>query len=134
MVWRTQSDTGAEAEGLVWDLRQIYAKELVGSTLKAIQQARVTENYSQWYHLLKRDLFTEIRQKLDNKEADEVVGKISEVKKILVKNNQAFLKKSNDEKQHEEIEEALCDLEMLMRILMDKKGMFGVFQEDEGMF
>ena len=134
MVWRTQSDSNSDVEGLVWDLRQVYINDLVGVILKAIQQARVAENYSLWYHLLKRDLFTEIRQKLDNKEADEVIDKITEVKKIIVKNQLAYLKKSNDEKQHEEIEEALCDLEMLMRILMDKKGMFGVFQEDEGMF
>ena len=132
MVWRTLSSDAQQAEGLVWDLRQIYAKELVGETLKAIKFARMTENYPAWYHLLKRDLYAEINQKLKPKERDQINDLINYTKSVLVKYSQAYTKRSRNEQEHEAVEDSLLKLEKLMREYMEAHGMFGTFEDDEG--
>lgn len=134
MAWNTiNTIQGEGAEGLVYDLRQIYAKDLVGETLKAIRLARISENYPVWYHLLKRDLLTEISQKLDDEELTKIKNKIDEVKRIIMINVLAYQKKTTDGLQHEAVETALCELEMMMRKLMEEHNMFGNFNDDEGL-
>lgn len=120
-------------DGIVYDLRQIYAKDLLGETLKMIRMARTTENYSLWYHLLKRDLFTEINQKLKSKEREEIRNQIAETKNVLVKYSQAYLKKSSSGEEHEKIEDTLCKLEMLLKHFMETHKMFGFMDDDEGL-
>jgi len=133
MGWNSSGN--ADEEGMIWDLRQIYAKDLVGETLKAIRFARITENYSLWYHLLKRDLLTEIYQKLSKEEETELLNLIEKTKQVISNNSQAYLKKSGNPTEHEAIEDALCRLEQRMRQIMDKEHkMFGAmdsYDEDE---
>lgn len=135
MVYNKNYDKEGDEDALAYDLRQIYAKDLVGETLKQIRIARVTENYILWYHLLKRDLFTEIYQKLDEDEVKVIEELITQVKKILVANSGAYLKTSKNENEHEAVEDALCKLERKMRRIMDKEhNMFGLKDfEDEGL-
>lgn len=116
---------------LIYDLRQIYAIKLVGQTLQEIMFARKTNNYSLWFKLLKRDLLTEINQKLDNEEREEIDFLIKEVIATINKNRSAYLNKSSNPDQHQAIEDILIKLEKELRILMEKKKMFGAKEEAE---
>jgi hypothetical protein len=118
---------------LVYDLRQIYAVDIIGTTLKSIKIARTSENYPLWYHLLKRDLLTEISQKLEDNEIKYIKDKIERVKQILYKNQLVYLGKGKDPLGHETVEDCLCDLEVAMTKLMEKHKMFGAKEEEEGL-
>jgi len=125
----------SEEEGkMAWDLRQVFAKDLVGETLKQIAIARKSESYSLWFHLLKRDLATEIYKNLEKEQNEEIEKKIKETTAILTKNVGAYLKQNKNPLQHEIVENALTDLEKLMLSLMQINGMFGTKDwEDDGL-
>ena len=126
------SDYVVEESGLAYDLRQIYARDIIGQTLVAIKLARISQNYPQWYRLLKRDLFTEIKQKLEKDEIEMIDEKITEVKQILSKYNLVFLGHSKDATGHDIVENALCDLESTMTTIMDKEHhMYGYKEDDD---
>lgn len=120
-------------KALVYDLRQIYAKDIIGESLKAIKIARTSENYPLWYHLLKRDLLTEISQKLNEEEIIKVRKQIKLTRDIIMKYPEAYLGKSHDSYHHELIEDALCELEMTMTKLMETHKMYGSKEDDEGL-
>lgn len=132
MAWNYNSGDEAD-KSLVYDLRQIYAKDILGETLKAIKFARTHEMYPQWYHLLKRDLLTEISQKLTEKELISIKITIDNVKKILHDHGNAFIGKNKNADEHEIIEDALCLLEMAMTRLMEDHNMYGYVEDDEGL-
>jgi hypothetical protein len=130
MAYKDYSD---EDKTLIYDLRQIYAKDIIGNTLLQIKMARTSENYPLWYHSLKRDLLTEISQKLTDIEINQVKEKIEQVKKVLVKNSESYIGKHKDANAHELIEDCLCELEMLMTGLMERHNMYGNKEDDEGL-
>jgi len=132
MAWNKEIGSDDD-KTLIYDLRQVYAKDIIGNTLMQIKMARTSENYPLWYHSLKRDLLTEISQKLSEKEINEVKIKINEVKKVLTQYSEAYLGKHKDANAHETIEDALCELEMLMTGLMEKHNMYGHQEDDEGL-
>lgn len=125
---------GEDEKQIVYDLRMIYAEKILGNTLIQIQIARNQENYILWYHLLKRDLLTEVSKNLKPDEIDKVKEKIQETKSILCRFPNAYMNnkkvyKSADE--NEAVEDALCDLEMLLMALMQKHKLFGAKEEAE---
>ena len=126
------SSEGIE-NGMIWDLRQIYAVDIVGQTLKDLKMARNINDYPTWFKLLKRDLATEINHKLDILEKPLVKEKIKEIEKIIVKNENAYSGTSSSSEEVQNIEEALCDLEMYLKQLMEEHGMFGRQEEDIGL-
>lgn len=133
MVYNKNYDSEDSDSSLVYDLRTIYAKEIVGETLKNIKVARLTENYPAWYKLLKRDLYTEINHKLEPEEKLKIRKTIKEIKTIISKNNLAYLGKSKDSEEHELVEDSLAKLERLLLRLMEKHKMFGSKEDDEGL-
>jgi hypothetical protein len=118
---------------MLYDLRQIFAKEIIGMTLREIARARKFNDYQNWYQLLKRDLRVEIARKLSEEERQKVLNKIEEVKRILYENSSAYSKKSFNPEQHDKIQEALCELEELMTTLMEEHNMYGNKRDDEGL-
>ena len=118
---------------MIWDLRQVYAIDIVGQTLKDIKIARNINNFSTWFKLLKRDLATEINHKLDDAEKPLVKTKIEDTEKIIVQNQSAYLGGSTSAEEIQNLEEALCDLEMYLKQLMQEHGMFGQKEEDIGL-
>lgn len=119
--------------GMVWDLRQIYAIEIVGQTLKDIKRARNLNDYPTWFKLLKRDLATEINHKLDSSEKPLVANKIKAIEKIIIENQNAYTNQECSAEQVQKVEEALCNLEMYLKQLMEEHGMFGMKEEDIGL-
>lgn len=116
-------------EGLVYDLRQVYAIKIIGETLRQIAFARKVGDFPQWFKLLKRDLKIEISKELKEKEMDEVNEKIKKAKEIISKGEAVYLGKSKDNNHYEEIEEILISLEMCLLKLMEDHKMFGAKKE-----
>ena len=133
MAYRKDYGSDDIENTMIWDLRQIYAIEIVGQTLKDIKMARNLNDFSNWFKLLKRDLATEINHKLDKLEKPLVKDKIKEIEKIIVKNQNAYTKTQCSAEEIQELEEALCDLEMYLKQLMEEHGMFGKKEEDIGL-
>lgn len=129
------NNSNNEEEGkMAWDLRQVFAKDIVGETLKLIALARRVNDYPNWFKLLKRDLATEIYKNLSPEENQDIDEKIKSTIEILNKNISAYQKKVSDAKSINAVENALIDLEKLMLNLMQVEGMFGSKEaEDEGL-
>jgi hypothetical protein len=130
-----KKDYGAEEfdKNMIWDLRQIYAVDILGQTLKDIKIARDLDNFPIWFKLLKRDLATEINHKLDKLEKPLVKEFIKKTEQILIRNKNAYAKNPCSSEEFQEVEEALCELEMYLKQLMEEHGMFGQKEEDIGL-
>lgn len=122
MVNDTSSNDDKE---LIYDLRQIYAIQIVGETLKQIAYLRKTNQFPAWFRMLKRDLRIEISKGLTEKEIKLIEHKIHLTKHIINKFPNEYLGKTHEANAHESIEEALIELEILMVSLMEKHSMFG---------
>ena len=118
---------------LQYDLRQIYAVELVGEHLKDIMRARKEDDFKAYFKCLK-DLWiiTQHKIKSKDKEApkkyqellDKVIDKINEYPMV-------FAKKSNNAKGSWEIERTLNELEMFLYDKIEEAKMFGAKPEPE---
>lgn len=132
MAYDYESTDDAKGE-MLYDLRQIFAKDILGETLKQIAHARKSNEYSVWYMLLKRDLKVEIYRKLTDEEIKDVNFKIDKVKKVLVENKGAYLHQNNNSSMHELIVDSLVELECLLTKLMETHNMYGNKRDDEGL-
>jgi len=133
MVWQKNYESEDETK-IAWDLRRIWAEKIIGSTVQRIQFAMDTTNYPMWFHLMKRDLRTEIFKNFDGEQRKEVDDKIKTTRDIIIKYPYAYLNKTKESEQHEIIETALCELYIVMTTLMEANGIFGKgyeYDEDE---
>lgn len=133
MAYKKDYDYNNPEANLVWDLRQIYAIDILGQTLKDIALSRRLNDFPLWFKLLKRDLFTEINHKLDKQEIEEVNSLIKETEENILKNQNAYTKNCCSNEEYQDLEEALCKLEMFLKKLMEEHGMFGLKEEDIGL-
>lgn len=117
----------------IYDLRQIYAKDLLGDTLKKVKLFREQREYSIWYGLVRWDLYADLYQKLDKKEIEQLNLKIEETKEIISKYPQAYLKRNNNAEEHEIITKAIWELEVLMKNLAEEHNIYGAMKEDIGL-
>ena len=123
-----------EGKDLVWDLRQIYAQDILKPTLTAIKIARLNSNFVDWFKLLRRDLRVEINHKMNKEERISIKKKIDEIKMIISKNENSFLGKDKDAVGFQKIDDSLCELEMMMWNVMEEHNMLGKPEGDEGLF
>lgn len=117
----------------IYDLRQIYAKDLLGDTLKKIKMARELREYSAWYGLVRWDFYADLYQKLEAKEITEIDKKIAEAVDVINKYPQAYLKKSNNPIEHDAIMTALWNLEVFMKNIAEEHAIYGKAEDDEGL-
>lgn len=117
----------------IYDLRQIYAKNLLGDTLIKIKVAREERNYPLWFGLIRWDLYADLYQKFSKKEIEMLEEKIKETIVILNTYRQAFLKQSTNEEHNEKIVKAIWDLEVLMKNLSEEHNIYGKAEEDIGL-
>jgi hypothetical protein len=123
-----------EDNALVHDLRQVYANQILGETLKAVMIARMNEKYVLWFNLLKNSLRTSISVKLTPKEIKKLDIKIGKTKEILYNLGETYRGAvKEDEVENDIIEEALCKLETRMLRLMEKHNMFGNKEDTSGL-
>ena len=127
-----------------YDLRQVYAVDILGEHLKDIARARKADNYYIYFKCLK-DLFiiTQFKWKdkkinvIENKEKKEV--KALEHWDFLFKaavevcntNRNEFLGESKEPRKRAMVETALNNLEQFIYEMIDTANMFGGIQEDE---
>lgn len=122
-----------DQEQLAYDLRQIYANQIVGDHLLDVAQARKSNNYSAYFQALK-DLYIVIHHQFqdeenDDKEYKKLLKKIVETAK---KYSEVWLKKSIDPEAIAQIENVLNDLELFLYKKMSETNMFGSkYQYDE---
>jgi len=117
-----------------YDLRQIYAVELVGAHLKDIVLARKSNKYEEYFKCLK-DLWIITQhkiKKIKNKNYEkEYKDLINESNKIINKYMAVYKGKSTDSVGIYWIEEILYKLEMFLYDGMEEAKLFGAKPEPE---
>jgi len=119
---------------LAYDLRQIYAKDIVGEHLKDIANARKQGLYSVYFQTLK-DLHAVIRHKFDDNEkhVNEYNTLIKNIIEVANKYPMTWIGKDRTPQPCAEIEELLNNLEIFFYKVMDDNNMFGVKFDDDGL-
>lgn len=109
-----------------YDLRQVYAIEILGEHLKDIARARKIDSFSMYYKCLK-DVFIVVQHKFKKKEEakKKYKEKMEAVAKLANKNTEVWLRKSNDQDKYSEIEAALNDVEMYLYDKIEEAKIFG---------
>ena len=118
---------------LPYDLRQIYAVNLVGEHLQDVARARKEDDFKAYFKCLK-DLWiiTQHKIKAKAKDAPEQYQKLLD--EVIDKINlypMVFAKKSNNAKGSWEIENTLNELEMFLYDKIEEAKMFGAKPEPE---
>lgn len=118
----------------IYDLRTIYAKDLLGDTLKKVKLARELRNFSVWFGLVRWDLYADLFQKFDKEEIKEIDDKIIVTEKIINQYPNAFLKKTQDPEEVQKVIKAIWELEVLMKNISEEHNIYGRAEmEDEGL-
>ena len=120
-----------DGKELLYDLRQIYAK-VIGRILDRLELNRKLNMYSEWYEDI-RCLYVEINKNLPEKERQEFKDELTKTNKVICENELAYQRKINDANQNRLIWDALADLEMYVKDLMEKHNMFGYAEDDLGL-
>jgi hypothetical protein len=138
--------TAQEGKELSYDLRQIYANELVGEHLKDIARARKSDNYSSYFKCM-QDLFIITQFKWKDKEyiyvEEQKTNKVKAIERydqlkkrfitIANENKTDFQKVTNDKEKIFKIESALNEIEKFLYEMLDEVNMFGNTWEDDGL-
>jgi hypothetical protein len=117
----------------VYDLRQIYAKELLGVTFKEIAYARKTKNFSLWYELIRWDLYADLYQKLTTKEREHIDKLILDTEDEISKHKGVYVRKSSNAEDTAGLKLAIWKLEVAMKELAEKHNLYGAMKEDIGL-
>lgn len=138
-----------EQNTLAYDLRQIYANEIVGTHLKLCTQHRINGNYQEYFKSLE-NLYTVVRHKFKGKKDKDLEDDEEEKKNktdleiykeirtkainVCNKYRHVYLNESpgtNDEVG--EVESALREIEQYLYKVMDKANMFGSQASNRGL-
>ena len=123
MVYKDNFD---DSKDPVYDLRQVYAVELVGEALKDIARARKANNFYMYYECL-NDLFIIIRHKFKDK-ATSLPKYVTLNNLAIVQANQypnEWLNRSKSPDGCSAIKTVLNDVEMFLYEQMEKSSLFG---------
>lgn len=111
-----------------YDLRQIYAVDIVGEHLKDVMEARKKDSYSNYYKCL-RDLFIVIRHKIKVKDKEESLetykNLISAAVDLANRFPETWTGRFKDPEECSLIEESLNEIEMFLYSIIEKANMFG---------
>jgi len=121
-----QSDYGDDGKDPVYDLRQVYAVELVGEALKDIARARKSNNFAFYYECL-NDLYVIVKHKFKEKKnaVEEYERLIKNAVDVANKHPNEWLGKTKDPKGCINIKMILNEIEMFLYEQMEKSNMFG---------
>lgn len=127
-------DTEKFEKEMAYDLRKVYAVDLVGEHLKDIAEARKADNYSLYFKNLK-DLFVITQHKFKDKtnKIDEYNDLITNAVKIINSYPNDFLGSSKNPNACAEIEACLNAIEMFLYSQLEDADVFGAKYEDEGL-
>lgn len=122
-------------ENLAWDLRQIYAVNLVGEHLQDVARARKIDDYINYFKSLK-DLWIITQHKIKDKTkgAKEEYNKLIQIAiKVMNENSNSLRKGSTDNSGKAKIEYTLNEIEMFLYDCLNASGIFGGKWDDEGL-
>jgi hypothetical protein len=109
-----------------YDLRQTYAMYILTPILVKIEEARMGNNFREWYNLLTMSLHTNIYQKLDDeqrKEYDDLNTSI--LKRLNGELRNCFCGTEKSPQSVYNVQSLLKELEVWLRDKMQKSGLFG---------
>lgn len=123
-----------EGDGLAYDLRQIYAKN-IGYVLEQVAEAIEKKDYSRWFNLIDNSLYVEIYQKFDDEDHEEYKKKLTECIETISKYSAAYQGTDKTPAHIFKVNNSLKELYCLMREIMEKHKMFGekMFEDEEGL-
>ena len=140
-----QSNSGISdmPQDLPFDLRQIYAVEIVGFHLKHTMYYRKSNDYSNYFKSLK-DLYIVVRHKIRKKkttdeEGNEVLAEdrykdiMKKVIEVIALHEDVYLGTSKDPEGVHLVENALNELEMFLYEMIEEAKMFGGSQRTPGL-
>lgn len=131
---------------LPYDLRQVYAVDILGESLKDVARARKADNYPNYFKCLK-DLWIVAQHKIkdkkvtiekDNKKVDITAKEyydnlIRNAVKIINTYPNEFLNKGANPDAYALIEEALNSIETFLYDQIENAKLFGIKYDDEGL-
>ena len=133
--YNTPTPTIGSEENLAYDLRQIYAVNLVGEHLQDVARARKADNYNNYFKSLK-DLWIITQHKIKDKDKDAP----EKYKKLIMKaiqtmnqNSNALSKGSKNNIGKAMIEYSLNEIEMFLYDCLSNAGIFGSKWDDDGL-
>lgn len=133
MVYQQNYGNSPYSEEIPYDLRQIYAVQIVGEHLQDVARARKADDYINYLKSLK-DLWiiTQHKIKAKDKEAPEEYRKLlNNANKVINENSKVFIGKHKDSKGIFLIEKALNEIEMFLYDKIEDAKMFGAKREVE---
>lgn len=135
MAWKSDNSYANEDETIPYDLRQIYAIQIVGEHLQDIARARKADDFPNYLKTLK-DLWIVSRHKIEEKDssAPEKYGELlNKAIEVINKHVNAFKNKNGDAVGRANIENVLNNIEMFLYNRLNKAKIFGSKWEDEGL-
>jgi|TARA_Y100000310_G_scaffold64427_1_gene59949 hypothetical protein len=125
---------------IAYDLRQVYAIEILGEHLKDIARARKSDNFPMYFKCLKdvyivvQHKFKKDKKKKDAKNPKEEYKELMDaVVKLANEYPDVWLKKSNDIKHYALIEQALNQVEMFLYNKIEDAKIFGASRDIPGL-
>ena len=125
---------GYEGEiAIPYDLRQIYAVNLVGEHLQDVARARKADNYKAYFKCL-RDLWIIVQHKIkDNKSKKKYEELLNKAIEKMNKHPNIFISSTKNSNGVWEVETALNNIEMFLYDEMEKAALFGSKRDMEGL-
>jgi hypothetical protein len=115
---------------MLYDLRQVYAVEILRPILVAIEWHREKNEFSQWFEKLTMSLHTNINQKLDGGEKKEYEAILTKTINEINRLRDTFSGHNKDPQKVYQVKIALKELEMWLKGKMEKHGLFGKGDEE----
>lgn len=144
---KDRGNDNEEYKELAYDLRQVYAIEILGEHLKDVARARKEDNFPMYFKTLKdvwivaQHRFRDKTYNVENEKGESVELNLKQyfnflmnkVAKLANKYNTDWLAQTSDPDNIAKIESALNDVEMFLYDHIQEANIFGGKYDDEGL-
>lgn len=120
-----EKDTFMDSPTVLYDLRQTYAVSILTPILIEIEISRRERNYEKWFELLTDHLYTNVNQKLSDKEIVEYETLLNRTIKLINEYPNVYGGRDKGPRQNYIVKESLKKLEMWLKKRMDDCGLYG---------
>lgn len=128
--------TDGLSQELLYDLRQIYAVEILGEHLKDIMRARKHDNYHSYFKCLK-DTWIVVRHKVKKKDKEKVtedyLNLMGKAVELINKYPHSFTGSNPKMEDCAQIENILNEVEIFLYEQIEEAGIFGKSQKIPGL-
>lgn len=124
-------NTQAETPELIYDLRQYYAK-IVGEFMVDVASARRSKKYPDYLEAL-RNLYDEVDMKFSKEDRIDYKVKLKKVYEIIEQHEGAYTGVNSEPAERNIVEEAIRQLDRLLKRKMNKAKIFGAKRDFGGL-